>query len=39
VEAQALKRLARFLVLAIRLRSLSHARWVMDYEQNEQIPR
>jgi hypothetical protein len=28
-------RLVRLIWLALRLRSLSHARWVMDYEQNE----
>jgi hypothetical protein len=32
-------RLARFIWLALRLRSISHARWVMDYEQNEQAAR
>jgi hypothetical protein len=32
-------RLVRLIWLALRLRSLSHARWVMDYEQNEQTPR
>ena len=31
-------RAVRFLALVIRLRSVSAARWVMDYEQNEQTP-